>query len=86
MSGNVRVLPGVKLQAEVNAEVIEDLEKWLADAKAGRLVSVAMAGVTSEGHAASAFCVAAEHENNLAAAIMQLSFRYGHKIMPESER
>jgi hypothetical protein len=81
MSDNVVALPGVNLpSAPVNSEVVAMLERWLGDAKSGKLRAVALCGIMADEFRATSWCKSTADENNLAAAIAALNWRYSEYL------
>lgn len=79
MSDNVFALPGAEVSRdEPDPHLVKTLERWLIDAREGRLVAVAMAGVLAKsGARCSAWSTSAPYENSLAASLMALHHRFG---------
>ena len=62
---------------EPDPDIVAILERYLADAKAGGIVAIAIAAQRSDLLRANVFHSPGQHQGNLGAAILALAIRYG---------
>lgn len=80
----IKTIHGGRVPGEPSAQVIEDLERLLAQAKDGTLIGFAYAGAHQDGSQVTGWSGEAGTRHPVGTAIMMLFHRYSARLLDQS--
>lgn len=81
MTGSVATIHGGRVPGHPSTEIIEQLERLLVDARAGRIIGLAYAVAHEGGSQGTGWCGEAGSRHPLGTAVMMLSHRYAAGLL-----